>query len=112
VRFAKLEEISLDIECIVYCQPSSGTFGALDSFVLDIPGRKCYVLQMTLNKHHGIKHQPLLKFLTWLKKMGIDFAGFFFFGFMVPKHLAYDFPEQVFLTSVNTVIRSLDTLQK
>ncbi len=52
MRFAKLEEIPLYIVCIVYFQPYSGTFGALYSFVLDIAGRKCYVLQMTLNKHH------------------------------------------------------------
>ncbi len=77
LRFAKLDDIPLDIECITYCQPSSGTFGALDSFILDIAGKKCYGLQMTLNKDHGIKHKPLLKFLTWLETRGINLDGFF-----------------------------------
>jgi hypothetical protein len=102
VKFAKLDDIPLDLECIAYCQPSSGTFGALDSFVLNIAAKKCYGLQVTLNKNHGIKHQPLLKFLTWLKQMGIESDGFFF-GFMVPKDVADDFPKQAILTSSNNV---------
>ncbi len=56
---------------------------------------------MTLNKHHGINLQPLHKFLTWLKKMGVDLA--FFFGFIVPNHLAGAFSKQVFFTSANKV---------
>ncbi len=112
LRFTKLDDIPLDIECITYyCQPSLGTFGALDSFILDIAGKKCYGLQMTLNKNHGIKHKPLLKFLTWLETRGINLDGFFY-GFMVPKHLAVDFSEQSFLTNKNTVHISLENLQK
>jgi hypothetical protein len=54
-----------------------------------------------------VKH--FVRFLICLKKMGIDFAGFFF-GFMVPRHFADDFPEQVFLTSANILLCRLQIL--
>ena len=100
-----LDEIRGDVEGVVYCQPSSCTFGALDSFILDISEKKCFGLQMTLNKDHGVKFQPLQNFLTWLRtKMGIDLKGFYF-GFMVLEYLAGDFQKQVFLTSGSKVHR-------
>jgi hypothetical protein len=101
LRFSKLEDIPLDVKGISYCQPLSRSFGALDSFVLDITKKKCYALQMTVSKHHGIKREPLLSFLKWLKNMDIDFD--FIFGFMAPKHIADEFPKQDILTRANAV---------
>jgi hypothetical protein len=59
LKNSSLDEVPLDFAPVAYCQPFSGTFGSLDSFILDNVGKKCFGLQMTLNKHHGIKLQPL-----------------------------------------------------
>jgi len=111
-RFAKLDEItSKEIKGMVYCQPSSVTFGALDSFILDMGTRKCFGLQMNINQNHGIKHRPLCKFITWLKEMGIDFTEFYF-GFVVPDYLFHDFRTQSFLNIKNTVRTQAGQLEK
>jgi len=102
VRFKKLDEIDWDTEGFVYFQPSSATFGALDSFIVDMSTSTCYGLQMTINKSHGIKHKPLCDFIEWLKKKGIHSTNFHF-GFMVPNDLVVDFPKQELLTRNSTI---------
>ena len=64
VSFSTLDEISVNPQCFTYFWPRSRTFGALDAFILDGKNMKCYGLQMTLNRNHGIKAAPLSTFFV------------------------------------------------
>jgi len=96
--FTKFDDITLDTQALVYYVPTFSTFGALDSFIIDRKTMRCFGLQITINRDHGIKRKPLCDFLQWLEDQGIPN---FYFGFMVPKHLASNYPKQVIRTSAN-----------
>jgi len=104
VPFKKLDDITAEsITGIVYCQPTSKNFGALDSFILDMSSKECFGLQMTINVAHGINQPSLERFIKGLQTtLDIKFSNFYF-GFMVPKKLAKAFPEQKILTATKSV---------
>ena len=76
-RFSNLKEITKVGESVTYYWPMSRIFGALDAFILDCKNHKCCGLQMTINKEHGIKVAPLIKFLDQLKTIDKDMESYF-----------------------------------
>jgi hypothetical protein len=105
LRFSKLEDIKdIACGCWTYCRPNSGTFGALDAFILDTINMKCYGLQMTINLDHGIKAQPMKYFLIWLNELKIQNEKVnwkFFFVFVVPSSKEPQFPKQSIRTKTD-----------
>ena len=56
---------------------------------------------MTINKEHGIKVAPSMKFLVWLKT--IDKHIEFYVVFVVPSDIASDYEKQTLKTLKNTI---------
>jgi hypothetical protein len=109
VQFSNLDEINEIPPGLTYYQPKSSTFGALDAFIMDCTNKRCYGLQMTLNENHGIKADPLNKFLMWLNGIGIA-TDCFYFTFVVPSTIASNYERQSFKTIKNSTLQKLGSL--
>jgi hypothetical protein len=98
VHFSTLADIPVLSPGLTYYQSKSKIFDAVDAFILDGDNKRCYGLQMTLNRDHGIKALSLKNFVFWLKSKGIA-KEHLYFCFVIPSALAPSFQKQKILTN-------------